>query len=637
MSSENIVEPRSRSQELYQLNQDKQWEQTQRRTFSNWVNNHLKKKGAGIVVTPQTFEADFNSGEKLILLMEALSDSSLGRYNKAPKMRIQKIENVGKALDFVRKRGVFLTNIGPEDIVDENTKLILGLIWSIILRFDISEISEEGLSAKEGLLLWCQRKTTPYVADFYIKDFQTSWTDGLALCGLIHRHRPDLIDYWKLDKSQRRENTRLAMDVAETALGIPKLLEVEDLVDIAKPDERSVITYISQFYHAFNAMDKVGTAGRRVAQFGQILLGAWEMQTDYELRVQKLLLDITNVLKEWSQLKTEGYQEARNQLLSFEKFKVTLKREWIVEKQEIGSLLGNILTKLKTYKLAPYVPPPGLRPQDIDSVWEGFQQEEVSRKQALSLYIRQTRDKMRRDFADVANDAHAKIKDTSKALATLDGGDLEEQLKFVKGLLSGLGDLNSSIKKAELLYQETVNANIVDNQYTVLTYEDLSFDYKLTTATLTKKVAFIENQIIARGVTNVTAAQLDEWTETFKIFDKDNKNSLSRDQFRGALQALGIVSEDAEFEQIFKKISVNGFVFFQPYMEHVKASAEDRTTAADCEAAFRNLSVEKDFITEGDLLRGGVPHNVVEYFKVAIPKKGDGLNFKDFINSVFIN
>ena len=104
-----------------------------------------------------------------------------------------------------------------EDVVDGNRKIILGLIWTLILRFTISDINEEGMTAKEGLLLWCQRKTACY-DEVDVRNFTDSWNDGLAFCALLDIHRPDLIDYDALDKNDHRGNMQLAFDIAKAAL-----------------------------------------------------------------------------------------------------------------------------------------------------------------------------------------------------------------------------------------------------------------------------------------------------------------------------------------------------------------------------------------------------------------------------------
>ena len=141
-------------------------------------------------------------------------------------MRFHKIANVNKALDFIASKGVKLVSIGAEEIVDGNVKMTLGMIWTIILRFAIQDISVEEMTAKEGLLLWCQRKTAPY-KNVNVQNFHLSWRDGLAFCALIHRHRPDLLDYSKLSKDNPLENLNLAFDIAEKYLDIPRMLDAE--------------------------------------------------------------------------------------------------------------------------------------------------------------------------------------------------------------------------------------------------------------------------------------------------------------------------------------------------------------------------------------------------------------------------
>jgi hypothetical protein len=57
---------------------------------------------------------DLSDGVRLVELMEIMGDTSLGRYYRAPRMRVQMAENVNLALDFIRARGVVLTNVGAE-------------------------------------------------------------------------------------------------------------------------------------------------------------------------------------------------------------------------------------------------------------------------------------------------------------------------------------------------------------------------------------------------------------------------------------------------------------------------------------------------------------------------------------------
>ena len=53
------------------------------------------------------------------------------------RMRFHAIQNVETALRFLRYKEIKLVNIRGEDIVDGNPKLTLGLIWTIILHFQV--------------------------------------------------------------------------------------------------------------------------------------------------------------------------------------------------------------------------------------------------------------------------------------------------------------------------------------------------------------------------------------------------------------------------------------------------------------------------------------------------------------------
>ncbi|KAG8539039.1 hypothetical protein GDO81_021566, partial [Engystomops pustulosus] len=79
-----------------------------------------------------------------------------------------------------------------------------------------------------------------------IKDFGPSWRNGIAFHSMIYAIRPELVDMDKLKGRSNRENLEEAFSIAESELGIPRLLDPED-VDVDKPDEKSIMTYIAQF------------------------------------------------------------------------------------------------------------------------------------------------------------------------------------------------------------------------------------------------------------------------------------------------------------------------------------------------------------------------------------------------------
>merc|ERR1712001_526880 len=105
-----------------------------------------------------------------------------------------------------------------------------------------------------ALQIWCQRVTSDYPS-VTITDMSTSWRDGLAFCAIIHHFRPNLIDFASLKAENVLENNALAYRVAEEELGIPSLLDPEDMMDSDVPDKFSIITYVSQFYHLLKDED----------------------------------------------------------------------------------------------------------------------------------------------------------------------------------------------------------------------------------------------------------------------------------------------------------------------------------------------------------------------------------------------
>ena len=548
-----------------------------------------------------------------------------------------------------------------------------GLLWTLILRFTISGIQVDGVSAKEGLLLWCQRKTQGY-AGVDVYNFTSSWTDGLAFCALLNKYRSDVLDYSKLDRNDHRGNTALAFRVAERHVDIPALLSVDDVCDVVRPDERSVMTYVAQFYHAFSHLDKVGNAGRRIEKFADAMQSVTTMQHDFERRMKALYLSIDAIQSAWRASYFIGtYDDAKRQAIAFSEFKKTKKRSWVREKAALEALLGNIQTKLQSYQLCPYAPPSDFVLHRLEARWDRLLVAEAKQAQSINSKIREVKEALRTSFASKINDFAHMLNVLSTHLVGL-SGELEAQLQSVANLAEHLEPLQVVLSEISTLADECERANVEENDHTIYTFEDIEYQFRLVKESVLKKQKFIETQILARSKSNVTAGQLEEIDAIFQHFDRNCTDALLQEDFGAALASLGFMYEPAELEELFAELSAKsrqlkmqrqvqrglgstqqssrpvslahrrtgstmtrsgstsptkrhsqydplaGTISYDVFLDFMLEELEDQNSPEQVLSAFKDVAGGQQLVTEADLRRSQIGETAVQFLVSVMPR-----------------
>ncbi|NXK57422.1 UTRO protein, partial [Sylvietta virens] len=193
---------------------------------------------------------DLKDGRKLLDLLEGLTGKPLPKERGST--RVHALNNVNRVLQVLHQNNVELVNIGGTDIVDGNHKLTLGLLWSIILHWQVKDVMKNIMSdlqqtnSEKILLSWVRQSTRPY-SQVNVLNFTTSWADGLAFNAVIHRHKPELFSWDKVTKMSAVERLENAFNIAKNHLGIEKLLDPED-VAVQLPDKKSIIMYLTSLF-----------------------------------------------------------------------------------------------------------------------------------------------------------------------------------------------------------------------------------------------------------------------------------------------------------------------------------------------------------------------------------------------------
>lgn len=220
----------------------------QKKTFTKWINAQFSKTGK---VPIKDMFCDLQDGKKLLELLEGLTGNVLTKERGST--RVHALNNVNKVLQVLHQNNVDLVNIGGTDIVDGNHKLTLGLIWSIILHWQVKDIMKDIMSnlqqtnSEKILLSWVRQCTRSYQDHVNVLNFTTSWADGLAFNAILHRFRPNVLSWDRVLSLSPVERLDHAFAVAKDQLAIERLLDPED-VAVQLPDKKSIIMYVTSLF-----------------------------------------------------------------------------------------------------------------------------------------------------------------------------------------------------------------------------------------------------------------------------------------------------------------------------------------------------------------------------------------------------
>uniref|UniRef100_A0AC35TM94 Calponin-homology (CH) domain-containing protein n=1 Tax=Rhabditophanes sp. KR3021 TaxID=114890 RepID=A0AC35TM94_9BILA len=331
----------------------------QKKTFTKWVNNHLSKCDKSI----DDLFAGFEDGHNLIALVETLTNIVM--LKSSGKTRFHALQNITACLELLQGSGVKLVNIRSEDIHEGSPKLTLGLIWTLILHYELSFIQQhmtelgnnnnehddhsfmeasasydgdfndkENVNAEEkvrsfkavqsaganftvksALLNWVRQFTEKWDG-VTVTNFASHWCNGKAFCAIMSAH--DSIglpsDEWNNSYVSNKERLEMAFELASKKFGVPRLLDAED-VDCAEPDEKSIMTYLSTLYNSLT----------KICSKDEI-----NQETD-ENEIQKVEEENRKALEEEKKLKE--LEDQQKQALDEEK-RIALEKEQALKEME---------------------------------------------------------------------------------------------------------------------------------------------------------------------------------------------------------------------------------------------------------------------------------------------------------------
>ena len=477
---------------------DRGWEKTQIKTFSRWCAKQLSERQ----IEFNDVTTEFKNGVKLIQMLEIIGKTTIanGRWHKVPKNRYQEIENTNMAIQYVTdEKKIKLIGIHPDDIVDGNVKLTLGLTWSIINKFQIEDITVEEQTARNALLQWCKKNTQGYER-VNITNFTSSWNTGLAFCALINRFRPEVLNYNALNKDNSLENCQKAFDACRQ-IGLYVYLDPEDIADV-QPDEKSVVTQVSEFFHFFAGESKVEAMADRLRRTIAIQREIDALKSNYEQQARACMqaMAVSN-----NEITADNYEKS---VPGIKAKLIEVIRYSRVARPNIAELRGaalktwaQLVARCKATSRPSPVPPQGLEPETLTQCLNQLDDVASNRRSQLSEEHKAAQAKLIEEFDTNCHNVKLHCDNVNQQCNSLQG-PLVQQKNTLAQLENTVQQLHGFVQQLQAPYDYLVSLK-------------LNFRAKNSITSISSEVAQVESKI--KHLTFNINAQIEEEQQMAKV------------------------------------------------------------------------------------------------------------------------
>jgi len=280
----------------------------------------------------------------------------------------------------------------------------------------------------------------------------------------------------------------------------------------------------------------------------------------------------------------------------------------------------------------------------LDDSWHSIGNLINQRRSALDAELarQESNEALRVEFAEKAKKFHDWNQGQNHAIEHV-SGEIQHQLDTLVHINTDISHGRAHFDELVQLTQRLDEAQVSDNPHTELTIEGLKSQFDALNILAHNKQQVLEKELLAQSGTGLSQAQITEFKECFKHFDKDEDHLLNRLELGACLKSLGedvdLKQEGGKLDQIMTAIDQDGdgkanFEEFASYMERISSGSD---TPDSIKHAFKTLAGDKDYVTEADL-RAVLPNEKVEYcLKHMAPYPGvqGGYNYHTFTDKLY--